>query len=77
MKLSDEDVLRRFAGVIGVGKVYGPYGPYPYKPPTSLAKKPVWLWVCRGREAKEALEALRPWLGTRRLTQAREVGFLL
>jgi hypothetical protein len=77
MKMADEDVVRRFAEIIGVGKVYGPYGPYDYEPPKRLQKKPTWMWVCEGRRASEALEALRPWLSARRLAQARRVGFLL
>lgn len=77
MKMADEDVVRRFGEILGVGKVYGPYGPYGYDPPNRLQKKPVWMWVCEGRAAGEVVEVLRPWLSPRRLAQARNVGLLL
>jgi hypothetical protein len=76
MKMTDECVVRRFAEVLGVGKVYGPYGPYGYDPPNRLQKKPAWMWICEGQAAGEVVEVLRP-CSHRRLALARNVGLLL
>lgn len=43
LKMISEESVRRFGAVIGVGKVYGPYGPYP----SQLGKKPYWMWVAQ------------------------------
>jgi hypothetical protein len=75
MKLSDAPVLVRFAEVVSVGKIYGPYGPYRRSFPTSLQKLPFWMWVCE-REAAQVVAAFAPWLGRRRLDRARELGLL-
>jgi hypothetical protein len=76
LKLSDEEVLRRFAGILGVGKIYGPDGPYGYDPPKQLAKKPAWMWVCERKAAAAAIEAMAPMLSMRRVERALEIGLL-
>jgi hypothetical protein len=75
MKLSDAPVLVRFAEVVAVGKIYGPYGPYRQSFPTSLQKLPFWMWVCE-RDAAQVIAAFMPWLSRRRLDRAHELGLI-
>jgi hypothetical protein len=67
VKMTDEDVVRRFADVMECGKVYGPYK-YDYR--DGSKRKPHWVWVALSYEAFEVLELLWPWLCTRRRAQA-------
>lgn len=54
-----EDSVRRVRDAVGVGKVYGPYGPYK----SQLGNKPIWMWVVEHPpELAEAIEKLRPHL---------------
>lgn len=65
-KMVDEDVVRRFHAVVGVGRVNGPYQ-------GSGNRQPYWEWRCGGDEAKALAEVMVPYLGTRRSQQARPV----
>lgn len=59
--MTDEDVLKRFGTVIGIGKVYGPYQPVN---PRAL---PVWRWTTtKVGEISALFELIGPWLGERR-----------
>ena len=59
LKMISEESVRRFHVIVGVGKVYGPYGPYP----SSHAKHPYYLWVAtRKDEIQAAADFLRPLL---------------
>lgn len=61
--MTDEDVVRRVCGIVGLGKVYGPYQP----PPAGPGRKPLWVWVVTSWDNVEAVWALfAPWLGIRR-----------
>ena len=63
MKMTDEDVMRRFHKLIGVGKFY-------YEP--NKNHKPAWNWVCyRKDEVRKVLEAFLPHLGHRRAFKAQ------
>jgi hypothetical protein len=56
----DEDVLRRFADVVGVGRVYGPYN-------HSRGTKPYWKWKATGPEnVRQVYRLVGPELGERR-----------
>jgi hypothetical protein len=61
LKMTDEEIVRRFHRVIGVGSVHGPH----YSPnPRHL---PQWRWVaCSTHDITTAFEAMRPYLGKRR-----------
>jgi hypothetical protein len=53
-----EESVRRVHAAIGLGKVYGPYGPYT----SQFGSKPVFMWVVDQDEVAEAIELLRPHL---------------
>lgn len=59
LKMITEESVRRFGAALGVGKVYGPYGPYP----SQLGKKPFFLWVAWfPADIQIAADLLRPFL---------------
>ena len=63
---TDEDVVRRFASVIGLGNVNGPY--------QYGEKKPYWQWSAIGFEkVQHVVASLWHELGVRRRERAREV----
>lgn len=67
MLLTDEDVLRRFHEVVGVGKVHGPFHRNP-------KHKPHWRWhATNWRDTKHVLDLILPYLGERRGAKAREL----
>lgn len=54
-----EESVRRFGAAVGVGKVYGPYGPYP----SQMGRKPFWMWVAwYPADVTRASNLLRPFL---------------
>jgi len=64
VSMTDVEPLQRFGAAIGVGKFYGPYGPY------STSKKPIYRWiVCGFEQTQAAVAMLWPWLGPRRREQ--------
>lgn len=64
---TDEDVVRRFHEVVGVGSVGGPYM-------AAKSTKPFWNWVCAGYHHVQAVgAAFWPFLGERRQAKVREV----
>lgn len=65
---SDEDVVRRFAALVGVGTTVGPY-----QPNGNPKWKPVWRWACTHQhEAAGVITMLLPHLGARRAEKAQE-----
>lgn len=59
--MTDEDVLRRFASIVGIGRFYGPYQP------TNPRALPIWRWMTTKHAEIQALfELIGPWLGERR-----------
>lgn len=61
LKARDRDVLQRFQGTLGIGKLYGPY------------KNGMVHWLAFGRETSVAvLLDLWPYLGKRRKAKAIE-----
>lgn len=58
---TDEDVIRKFLDVVGMGAISGPYRN------VSDANKPVWKWRAYGVKKVQYLGRLWwPYLGTRR-----------
>lgn len=69
LKMSDEDVVRRFYTVVGLGNMNGPY----FAP----KKKPVWIWQTGSFEVVQAIMAmLWPWLHSRRRARIKELLFI-
>lgn len=63
--MTDLEPLERARYAIGLGNLYGPYGPY------GISTKPVYRWIVCGHEQVQAAVAmLWPWLSQRRRTQA-------
>lgn len=63
---TDEGLVRKFAETVGVGTVFGPYGPYAGQ----LGKKPQWRWQTNTFEYTQAVVAmLWHWLSPRRREQ--------
>jgi hypothetical protein len=60
LKMVEESSVRRFAEAVGVGKVYGPYGPYA----SDLAVRPYFMWVALDVDARLAAERLYPFLSS-------------
>lgn len=56
----DRGPLDRFHQAVGVGKVYGPYGPYP----SSHTKQPYFTWIARADDGAIAATRLWPYLFT-------------
>lgn len=66
--MTDEDPVRRFAGIMGVGRVRGPIQS---KRPN---EKPVYEWYVKNAPGVLAvITLLSPWLGQRRSARAAEV----
>jgi hypothetical protein len=70
---TDEDVVRKFAAVIGCGKVYGPY--YEKSKP---GKKPRFSWHTKSKaDGIQAASLLEPFLCERRLAKLQAVRALV
>jgi hypothetical protein len=70
-KNTDHEVLARFANVMPMGALYGPYE---YADQADGHKrKPFWTWVAHEDAAKDALALFWPWLSERRRKRAREI----
>lgn len=68
LHMTDEDVVRRFHKVVGVGYVNGPYRH------GGLGKKPAWIWATQKTDEVIAVyKMLSPWLGERRRARGAEV----
>lgn len=66
--MTDEEPIREFLRILGVGNVDGPYQP------KGKNRKPVWRWRLGGKEAIEAVFALfYPRLSPRRIQQFERV----
>lgn len=64
LAMTDEDVVRRFAATIGIGKIYT-RDPYP-------GMRRVWTWqAARHKEVLPLIERLLPYLGVRRSLKAQ------
>ena len=64
--MTDEEVVRRFHEVVGVGRVHGPYAPKGPK-----AQQPQWkmcfMWrLSNHHDVNMVMDRFSPWLGARR-----------
>jgi hypothetical protein len=65
--MSDEQTVRRFAAIVGIGSVYGPLN---YK----NSVKPLWRWRAnRTYDCHRLIRRMWPLLGDRRREQARPI----
>lgn len=65
--MTDKDVVERFASIIGVGRVKGPYKP------SSSGTKLRYVWEVQNQlECVEVLKKLLPWFGYRRKEKAEQ-----
>lgn len=62
---TDEDVVRRFAAIVGCGFVNGPY--------KIKGGKDQWRWGCATRGTLAVLPMFLPYLGERRRARAAEI----
>ena len=69
LKMTDEDVVRHFADIIGIGSVHGPY----QEQGRRSHVKPYWSWHCGRREDILNIVGLfAPLMGTRRANKMTE-----
>lgn len=67
LNITDEDVIRQFHKIVGVGTLSGPH----VRPGSH--HKPIWTWYASSFEAAQALiAAFYPWLHSRRRAKALE-----
>jgi hypothetical protein len=66
------EVLHRFAAAVGVGSVRGPYGPYKG---ASINAKPYYLFGVYTKTAEAVLDAIWPWLSSRKRADALAAGY--
>lgn len=70
--MTDEDVVRRFHDVVGVGQVYGPFNHG--RQAENPTYKPHWQWQIQSFEGVQFLAGMFwPWLGFRRKEKVTEV----
>jgi hypothetical protein len=66
LRMTDHDVVERFAVIVGGGTIYGPF--------VRGRWKPIWDWQCtRWEDIERILTAFRPLLGVRRGVAADEL----
>jgi hypothetical protein len=73
VRMCDEDVLRRFASVVEVGKVYGPYVTRKTGGGDPSKWRDNFMWSARGADAEATMEWIAPYLGERRLAKLASV----
>lgn len=67
ISMTDEDVVRRFAEIVGFGNVqYQPRKQRPHHTPT-------WRWAVNGEAVERLYALLEPWLGERRKARYAEL----
>lgn len=67
MRSTDEDVVRRFHSIIGLGRVREE----PYFRDRGM--KMQWEWYAKKAEVPDVIQLLYPWLGERRRKRADEL----
>lgn len=73
VSMTDEDVIRRFAAVVGVGKIYGPYGYANGKSRRREHHKQYWRWTAATKHSVlAAAQMFLPWMGQRRAQKLNE-----
>jgi hypothetical protein len=67
LQMTDEDTVRRFARIVGVGQLSGPHE-------HGVGRKQTWIWsLCKSDYVIAIIAALWPFLGIRRQSKATEV----
>jgi hypothetical protein len=67
LAMTDEDIVRRFADIVGIGRIFS------YQPKRANEKR-VYTWAVYSFEHTQAIIAmLWPWLGERRRAKARDL----
>jgi len=67
LKMADEDIVRRFAAVMGVGSVF-------FHKRERSHYKDQWWWRCHGREqTQQVFDRMTHLLGPRRISQAKKI----
>lgn len=61
LNMTDEDVMRKFVKMVGIGRLSGPHG---YATKTNW--KPRWTWTVRHKDAKDLMTEILPLMGERR-----------
>ena len=70
LAMTDEDVVRKFHSIVGMGHVYDPYVDRRVWP---TPRKPIWRWTVGGsRKCQALLAAFWCFLGNRRRAKAEE-----
>lgn len=73
LAMTDEDVILRFAAVMKVGKIYGPYGYANGKSRRREHHKQYWRWTVADKEGVTvAAQMLLPFMGQRRSAKLKE-----
>jgi hypothetical protein len=68
LKMTDEDVVRKFTDIIGIGAVHGPY-PERNRPQI----KPYWSWhIGKRQDVLNFVALFAPLMGTRRANKMTE-----
>ncbi len=68
IQMCDEDVLRKFNSIVGVGHISGPYN---YNKNKNVRYKSVWKWSTAKRDdVRKLLTRWLPFLGERRKVRA-------
>ena len=63
LKMVEESSVRRFHDAVGVGKVYGPYGPYKKQTDKDgYERRPYFMWIASEEDAAAVLLRLGPLL---------------
>jgi hypothetical protein len=70
---TDRTVIDRFCGIVGEGKVYGPYTQDGCADAALHRRKPYFVWVAYGGRGLNVLLLLDPWLSERRRVRAFEL----
>ena len=74
VSMTDRDVLERFAKIVGVGKVWGPYQTKSGLNAKGQPYKPMYRWaVVRITDVQRILRDFWPYLGQRRRARAADV----
>lgn len=72
LSMTDEDSVRSFHEIVGVGSIFGPYTDY-RTVKDGAPRKPQWRWYATGSKAEAVARLLWPYLGIRRRGRIREM----
>lgn len=67
---TDPWTIERFADIMPVGRVYGPYR---NTETDGYRRRPFWAWTVHAEAAMDGMQLLAPWLSPRRIARAHEL----